>query len=183
MPALKDEAFVADGRSRRFNLKKVLVVAEVALSLLLLIAAGLFIKSLKTVETIDAGLAVDELVTAPLSVNLLRYTRAQGREFYQRVIDRMEQMPGVKSASVARVAVLTGGARVTSVNVEGRADRATGCQSEGGGFAPSRASEALATSSVRASSRRSAFRSSRAATSTARTAKAGRWSPLSARRW
>ena len=63
-----------------------------------------------------------ELVTAPLSVNLLRYTKAQGREFYQRVIERMEQIPGVQSASVARVAVLTGGARVVTLAVEGRAD-------------------------------------------------------------
>src|SRR5205809_7436000 len=46
VPALKDESFAADGRARRFNLKKVLVVTEVALSLLLLIAAGLFINSL-----------------------------------------------------------------------------------------------------------------------------------------
>jgi predicted permease len=144
VPALKDEAFVPDGRSRRFNLKKVLVVTEVALSLLLLIAAGLFIKSLKTVQTIDAGLAVNELVTAPLGVNLLRYTRAQGREFYQRVIDRMEQMPGVKSASVARMAVLTGSNRVTSVNVEGRADSGDRSQSEGGAFSAARGREALA---------------------------------------
>jgi putative ABC transport system permease protein len=144
VPALKDEAFAPDGRSRFFNLKKVLVVSEVALSLMLLIAAGLFIKSLKTVQTIDAGLAVDELVTAPLSVNLLRYTRAQGREFYQRVIDRMEQIPGVKSASVARMAVLTGSSRVTSVNVEGRAIPGNQVQSEGGGFAATRAREALA---------------------------------------
>jgi predicted permease len=144
VPALKDEAFVPDGRSRRFNLKKALVVAEVALSLLLLIAAGLFIKSLKTVQTIDAGFAVNELVTAPLGVNLLRYTRAQGREFYQRVIDRMEQMPGVKSASVARMAVLTGANRVTTVNVEGRPDSGNRSQSEGGGLAATRGQEALA---------------------------------------
>jgi predicted permease len=144
VPALKDETFVPDGRSRYFNLKKTLVVAEVALSLLLLIAAGLFIKSLKTVQTIDAGFAVDELVTAPLGVNLLRYTRAQGREFYQRVVERVEQMPGVRSASVARVAVLTGANRVTSVNVEGRPDSGNRSQSEGGGFAATRGQEAFA---------------------------------------
>ena len=144
VPALKDEAFVPDGRSRRFNLKKALVVAEVALSLVLLIAAGLFIRSLRVAQTIDPGFAVDELVTAPLSVNLLRYTRAQGREFYQRVIDRMEQMPGVKSASVARIAVLTGGARVTTIAVEGRPDSGNRAQSEGGGFSTTAGQTALA---------------------------------------
>ena len=144
VPALKDEAFIADGRSRRVNLKKILVVAEVALSMVLLIAAGLFIRSLKSVQTIDPGYAVTELVSAPLNVNLLRYTRVQGREFYQRVIERMESVPGVKSASIARVPVLTGTARVTTVNVEGRGDSGNRSQTEGGGFATSPGETALA---------------------------------------
>ncbi len=135
VPALKDEAFAPDGRAR-FNLKKALVVAEVALSLVLLIAAGLFIRSVRTVQKIDPGFAASELLSAPLNVNLLRYTTAQGREFYRRVIERMEQLPGVRSASVARVAVLTGGGRMTTIAVEGRPDSGDRGQSEGGGFQP-----------------------------------------------
>jgi putative ABC transport system permease protein len=120
VPALKDDSSAAVG-PRRFDLKKVLVVVEVALSVLLLIAAGLFIRSLRTVQAIDPGFVVDELVSAPLNVNLLRYTRVDGREFYRRVVERMEQLPGVRSAGVARMAVLTGSNRVISVAVEGRA--------------------------------------------------------------
>jgi macrolide transport system ATP-binding/permease protein len=134
VPALKDDAFAPDGRGRRFNLKKALVVAEVALSLLLLIAAGLFVRSLKSVQTIDPGYPVMQLVSAPLNVNLLRYTRAQGREFYQRVVERMEALPGVEAASFARVPLLTGSNRVTSILVEGRSDPGTRSQSEGGAF-------------------------------------------------
>ena len=144
MPALKDEAFVPDGRSRRFNLKKALVVAEVALSLLLLIAAGLFIRSLRVIQAIDPGFAADQLVTAPLSVNILRYTKAQGREFYRRAAERMEQIPGVESASVARMAVLTGGARVLTLAVEGRVDSGDRGQSEGGGYRATAGQSALA---------------------------------------
>jgi predicted permease len=111
----------AGGDARRgFDLKKAFVVAEVALSLLLLVAAGLFVRSLRTARAIDAGIDVDRLVTAPLSVNLLRYTTAQGRAFYQQVLDRVQRLPGVESASVARVAVLNGGGRVLSVHIEGR---------------------------------------------------------------
>jgi predicted permease len=132
VPALKDDAFVPDDRSRRFNLKKGLVVAEVALSMLLLIAAGLFVRSLRAAQRIDPGFAADELVSAPLNINLLRYTKVQGREFYQRAIERMERIPGVTSASVARIAVLTGGGRVTSITVEGRADSGNRLTSEGG---------------------------------------------------
>jgi predicted permease len=143
VPALKDEAFVPDGRSRRFNLKKALVVAEVALSLMLLIAAGSFIRSLRVAQAIDPGYAVDEIVSAPLSVNILRYTKAQGREFYRRATERMEQIPGVASASVARIAVLTGGARVAAISVEGR-DTGERSQSEGNGFATAAGRTALA---------------------------------------
>ena len=134
VPALKDDAFVADGRARWFNVKKMLVVAEVALSLLLLIAAGLFVRSLRSAQTIDPGYPVAQIVSAPLNVNLLRYTRVQGREFYQRAVERMEALPGVQAASVARVSLLTGSNRVTNILVEGRPDSGVRNQSEGGVF-------------------------------------------------
>jgi len=136
VPSLKDETFVADERSRRFNLKRSLVVAEVMLSVLLLITAGLFVRSLRTVRTIEPGFAVDEIVSAPLSINLLRYTRAQGRDFYQRVTEQMRTLPGVRGASVARIALMTGNGRVTAIAIEGRADDGNRTQSEGGGMSP-----------------------------------------------
>jgi putative ABC transport system permease protein len=118
--ALKDDGFVLDRRARRFNLKTGLVVAEVALAVILLVAAGLFVRSLRAIQSVDSGMAVAELVTAPLNINLLRYTRAQGREFYQQLVDRLEQVPGVASAAVSRTTLLTGGGRITGVHVEGR---------------------------------------------------------------
>ena len=111
VPALKD-ASADDERGRRFDLKHVLVVAEVALSLMLLIAAGLFVRSLQAAQAIDPGFDVEKLVSAPLNINLLRYTRVQGREFYREVVARMERLPGVESATVARVAVIGNGSRV-----------------------------------------------------------------------
>ena len=67
-------------------------------------------------------------MSAPLNVNLLRYTRAQGREFYRRVVERVERLPGVESASVARVAVLGGSGRILSLHVEGRGRTARPCR-------------------------------------------------------
>jgi predicted permease len=144
VPALKQDALMPDARARRINLKSALVVAEVALSLMLLIAAGLFIRSLGTVQAIEPGYAVDQLVSTPLNIPLLRYTRAQGREFYRRVIERMEQIPGVQSATVARIAVLTGGGRVTTVAVEGRSDSGNRGQSEGTGVGTTPGQTAMA---------------------------------------
>jgi predicted permease len=142
--ALKQEALVPDARARLINLKSALVVAEVALSLMLLMAAGPFIRSLGTVQAIEPGYAVDQLVSTPLNINLLRYTRAQGCEFYRRVIERTEQIPGVRSASVARVAVLTGGGRVTTVAIEGRPDSGSRGQSEGTGVGTTAGQTAMA---------------------------------------
>jgi predicted permease len=130
--ALKDASTPGDDRGARFELKKVLVVAEVALSLLLLIAAGLFVRSLQSARAIDPGFEAGKLVSAPLSVNLLRYTRLQGREFYRQVVERVEHVPGVESASVARVAVLGGTGRVLSIHVEGRGATHDQVMSEGG---------------------------------------------------
>ena len=108
VPALKGAGGTGDERGGRFDLKKILVVAEVALSLLLLITAGLFVRSLQSVRAIDPGIDVERLASAPLNINLLRYTRVQGREFYRQVVERAERLPGVESASVARIALLGG---------------------------------------------------------------------------
>ena len=129
--ALKDASTPGDDRGVRFELKKVLVVAEVALSLLLLIAAGLFVRSLQSARAIDPGFEAGKLVSAPLNINLLRYTRLQGREFYRQVVERVEQVPGVESASVARVAVLGGTGRVLSIHVGGRGATHDQVMSEG----------------------------------------------------
>ena len=121
VPALKDDAFVSDQHGRRFNLKRALVVVEVALSVVLLTGAGLFIRSLRAIHAVDPGLAVTELISAPININLLRYTKIQGREFYRQLVERMEGLPGVSSASVARIALLAGGgSRVAGVRIEGR---------------------------------------------------------------
>ncbi len=132
VPALKTTGSAGGDSGRRFDIKKAFVVAEVALSLLLLIAAGLFVRSLRMAEAIDPGVDVDRLVSAPLGINLLRYTRAQGQLFYQQIVERAEHLPGVESATVARVALLGGSSRVSSIHVEGRAASHGRDASEGG---------------------------------------------------
>ena len=132
LPALRDDGFVPDERARRFNVRKVLVVAEVALSLALLISAGLFVRSLAATRAIEPGFDVDHLINAPLSVNLLRYTTAQGRDFYQRVVERVGAIPGVRGAAVARMQPL-GQSRTLSVVVEGRTGSENVFSSQGSG--------------------------------------------------
>jgi predicted permease len=120
VPSLKDGTSDQGPRGRRFGFKQLLVTTEVALSLLLLVTAGLFVRSLQSTYAIDPALAADRLLSAPLNVNLLRYTRAQGRDFYQRAIERVTALPGVEAATVVRVAILSGAGRYVSLLIEGR---------------------------------------------------------------
>ena len=133
VPALKDEVgLVAQGRAR-LSLRNLLVVAQVALSLVLLIGAGLFLRSLKNAQDIDPGFEADKILNAQLNINLLRYTKAQGQEFYRQVIERVEALPGVESASLARVVPMSGSGRTTSILIEGQEAREDNFRSEGSG--------------------------------------------------
>ncbi len=133
VPALKDEAIALDERTRRLSLRNLLVIAQVALSLVLLIAAGLFLRSFQQAQAISPGFDAEKLLIAPLNINLLRYTRPQGREFYRQVIERVEAIPGVESASVARIVALSGGGSVRGLTLEGQEGPGNQFRSEGGG--------------------------------------------------
>jgi macrolide transport system ATP-binding/permease protein len=133
IPALKDEPSAPEHAGRRFNLRSALVVAQVAMSLVLLIAAGLFVRSLWRAAAVEPGFAADRILTAQLNINLLRYTRAQGREFYRQAVERVRAVPGVESASLARNVPLGGGGSVRSLLVEGQRDSGNIARSEGGG--------------------------------------------------
>jgi predicted permease len=133
VPALKDEvSVVAQGRGR-LSLRNLLVVAQVALSFVLLIGAGLFLRSLKNAQDIDPGFEADKVLNAQLNINLLRYTKVQGQEFYRQVIERVEALPGVESASLARVVPMSGAGRTTSFQIEGQEAPENTVRNEGSG--------------------------------------------------
>ncbi len=133
VPSLKDESHSTFQGRRRFNLRNILVITQVALSLLLLIGAGLFLRSLRQVQGVDPGFDADKLLAATLNINLLRYTKPQGSEFYRQVIERIESLPGVQSATLARVVPISGGGRTTSFALEGQSDQERGMRSDGTG--------------------------------------------------
>jgi putative ABC transport system permease protein len=120
VPALKDAASESNDSGRRYDLQKLLVVAEVALAVLLLIPAGLFVRSLQAAHAIDPGFDAEKLVSAPLDINLLRYTNERGREFYRTIVERAGRLPGVESAAIARLAIMTGDGRIMGLMVDGR---------------------------------------------------------------
>jgi putative ABC transport system permease protein len=134
VPALKDETVSLD-RGRRFSMRNLLVVAQVALSLVLLVGAGLFLRSVNHARAIDPGFDAERLLVAQLNINLLRYTRAQGREFYRQVVEHVASLPGVESVSLSRNVALTGSSSTRGLLVEGQTGEGNDLRSEGGGSA------------------------------------------------
>jgi putative ABC transport system permease protein len=77
-----------------------LVVAQVALSVILLTGSGLLIRSFVALQGVDIGFPTENLMTANLSINVAKYEEAEARtRFYQEVLDDVKAMPGVQAAS------------------------------------------------------------------------------------
>jgi putative ABC transport system permease protein len=86
------------GRSR---LQRSLVVAQVALSLVLLICAGLFLRSLSQMRSVDPGYDLRNGIVASVNLGYSQYEEAEGRMIYGRFLDRLRALPGVESASMS----------------------------------------------------------------------------------
>ena len=105
-------------RTRRDSAKG-LVVAQVALSMLLVAGAGLFARSLYNLKTLDTGYQTEHLITFHVDPALNGYDQPRIKRFYDQLLQDVRQTPGVQSASVAQVAVLTGNASSRTVQVQG----------------------------------------------------------------
>ena len=92
----------AAGRSRagRSLGKDALVVVQLGASLALLIAAGLFVRSLRNVKAVDTGFAAERLLLASADVRGARFTREQAVDYWTRALERVKSLPGVRSASL-----------------------------------------------------------------------------------
>jgi predicted permease len=128
--ALQDGA--APVTARRSRLHRTLLVAQVAVSVVLLSGAGLFLRSLHNVRSLDLGLDTDNVLVATVDfVGAGRSAREVGA-FYERALERVQSIPGVERASLATHVPLRS-ARAGSIRVPGTGRRLTGP----GGEAPS----------------------------------------------
>jgi predicted permease len=89
------------GGAGRSRLRGALVVAQVAGSCLVLIIAGLFLRSLQTAEHADLGFRTNGILLASVDLTQLGYTETRGTSFYRDVDERVRALPGVESASLA----------------------------------------------------------------------------------
>ena len=116
---LKDTVGSIAGGHGSLFLRKGLVTAQVALSFLLLFGAGLFVRSLQNLQTTDTGVSLENLVTFQLSPALSGYDNPRAVQFYQSLLERLNSAPGVASAAMAAVPILSGDEWDSSMAVEG----------------------------------------------------------------
>jgi hypothetical protein len=114
---------IAGGKSA--SVRKALVVAQVALSLLLLIGAGLFIRSLRNLKDLDPGFHTGNLIAFEINPTLNGYPPERSLDFYRQLRENLDAIPGVEASSLAVIPVLTGDEWDNSMAVEGFAHKPT----------------------------------------------------------
>ncbi|HLL74582.1 MAG TPA: ABC transporter permease [Pyrinomonadaceae bacterium] len=113
--------------SRGNRVRAALVVAEVAVSLVLLIGAGLLMNSFMRLRSVDPGFSADNLLTMSVVLPRNKYPDSQRRAaFYDEMVSRVEALPGVKSAAVTNWIPLVRQGDSTGFSIEGRPDPAPG---------------------------------------------------------
>ncbi|HKH50071.1 MAG TPA: ABC transporter permease [Thermoanaerobaculia bacterium] len=119
--ALKDEEGGLMRHHRKLGLRNLLVVAQVAISALLLVGAGLFLRSLGSAQSIDPGFRLRNGVAVQVALELGgAYDETRGRAFYERLLERTRVLPGVRSASLTEHLPLGLNVHVSDAQIEGR---------------------------------------------------------------
>lgn len=98
---LKDEALSSSGGPNKSRLTSGLVIGQIALSLLMLTSAGLFVRSLQKAQQADPGFNADRVLLMTFDLSPLGYTDKAGTAFERQLLERVRQMPGVEAATLA----------------------------------------------------------------------------------
>ncbi|MGD8329241.1 MAG: ABC transporter permease [Acidobacteriota bacterium] len=123
---LKEGGRSGDGGGSGQYLRSSLVVAQVAVSLVLMVAAALFLRSLQNARNLDFGFRVQDTLMASIDPGLAGYDEEHGRQFYRDLVERARALPGVRSASIAGYVPLGGRAGLLPVRPEGAVEEGDG---------------------------------------------------------
>jgi predicted permease len=122
MSVLRESAST-QGARLRLGLAKALVVSQVALSLVLLCGAGLFVRTLVNLKSQETGFARDNLLLFGIDPTQAGYRGARLADFYAQARERILAIPGVTGATMSLVPLLSGGGRVNGIRPEWQAQR------------------------------------------------------------
>ena len=117
--ALKDESGAVKGSRGRALLRSALVVGQVTVSLVLLIFAGLALRSLRNATSMDPGFNPRNIVVATIAPRLSSYGETKGRAFFRELLARLNALPGVESASMTANLPLTLSVALSFFTLEG----------------------------------------------------------------
>jgi predicted permease len=118
-PTLKDQVGAVTGTRGSVRVRKALVVGQVAISMLLLVGAGLFIRSLRHLQLLDLGLNPAQLIAFNINPTLSGYTPVRTKRFNQEIMQRVSSVPGVAGVAVAQVGLLEGNEWDSSITIDG----------------------------------------------------------------
>lgn len=121
---LKDDSLSTSGGIQKSRLTSSLVILQVALSLVLLACAGLFVRSLENARRIDPGFDPRHVYVASLDLSAAGYSQARGWEFIRQLLVRVSALPGVQSATLADFSPLNFTVHSDGVLPEGYVPRA-----------------------------------------------------------
>jgi predicted permease len=121
---LKEDTGSASGGMRKARLASALVVAQISLSLLLLICAGLFIRSFMSAQQINPGFNPHDVLIATYDLFTGGYSEASGVEFDRQLVAKLEAQPGIQSVALSSRVPLGFGGGSTAVNPEGYVSQA-----------------------------------------------------------
>jgi len=108
MVALRDRTDNPAGATRWYGLRGILVMIQVALSLIALVGAGLFIHSLKNAQNMDPGFETKHSFVMGLSPDSQKYTQGRGEQYYQAVLEQVRALPMVTSVALSDTAPFNG---------------------------------------------------------------------------
>src|ERR1700723_3732738 len=116
---LKEDSGSVSGGLHRARLASILVVAQISLSLFLLVCAGLFIRSFRAAQTVNPGFNPDHVLVASYSLFPSGYSRESGMQFHRQLLDKIAALPGVQSVTIADWVPLGYSWDVATTNPEG----------------------------------------------------------------
>jgi predicted permease len=119
--SLKETVRTGSGVSRSL-LGKSLVVAQVAISLVLLVGAGLFVLTLRNLQNVNAGFNRENLLFFGVDPRLNGYAGGRINALYQKMVERIQAIPGVRSVSHSENSLLGAGGNTTAITLQGRTD-------------------------------------------------------------
>ena len=117
--ALKEEAGAVAGGGRQARLRRLLVVGQVAMSMLLLAGAGLFARSLYNLKSIDPGFQVEHLIAFSVDPSLSGYDATSAVSLYERMQNELSAVPAVRTVSMSETGTLSGNDWSMTIRVEG----------------------------------------------------------------